>query len=154
MANMKKNGNTYFFCLLVLIVFVSDRITKIFVASKFQLNYSVPIINKIFHYTYIHNYGVGFGLLQNKQIIPITISFLVIGLMIYYYKRYSDKLLLIISLSLILGGTISNLVDRLQYGYVIDFIDFRIWPIFNIADSAITIGAIILGYYMLKEKKK
>jgi signal peptidase II len=58
-----------------------------------------------------------------------------------------------VSLSLILAGAVGNLIDRLRYGYVVDFLDFRIWPVFNIADSAITVGAIALGYFILIHKE-
>jgi signal peptidase II len=66
---------------------------------------------------------------------------------IYFYKSNDEKLsrLYIVAFSLILGGTIGNLIDRIVYGHVIDFIDFRIWPVFNIADSAITVGALIIA---------
>ena len=65
-----------------------------------------------------------------------------------YSKTYT------IALSLILAGALGNLIDRLLYGYVIDFLDFRVWPVFNVADSAITIGAVILGWVILFNKEK
>ena len=78
-------------------------------------------------------------------IIPV-IAIVLLIFNIYYYRQNNEALShsYILGFSLILGGAIGNLIDRITYGYVIDFIDFRIWPVFNIADSAITIGAVII----------
>jgi signal peptidase II len=72
-------------------------------------------------------------------------------LVAYYYKKIPDNKLNNTIIALILAGTIGNLIDRLIFGYVIDFIDFQIWPVFNIADSCLTIAAILLGYYLIKK---
>jgi len=85
--------------------------------------------------------------------ILILITIVIIGIILYYYKDLPKKYLPIISTSLILGGAIGNLIDRFLFGFVIDFIDFRIWPAFNIADSAVTIGVIGLIIYFWQTKK-
>ena len=100
----------------------------------------------------ITNTGAAFGILQGKNILLIIISFIVVIAGIFYLKEHKD---LRISLILILSGTTGNLIDRVLFGYVRDFIDFKYWPVFNLADSYNTIGALLLIYlvYFKKEKK-
>jgi len=134
---------------ITLIVLLIDQIAKFLIRINFELNQSFPLIKNIFHLTYIHNFGAGFGILQNQQWILIFVSLLVIGVIFYYVDRIKEKeILLQVLVGFVLGGTIGNLIDRLIYGFVIDFLDFRIWPIFNIADSFVTIGVIGLIIYL------
>ena len=108
----------------------------------------MPVIPKIFHFTLVHNTGIAFGLFKNMGIVFIIVSVIAILFFSWFlYSRRQEKdfsTFSILAFSLIIGGAFGNLIDRLQFGFVIDFIDFRIWPVFNIADSAITIGALIL----------
>lgn len=127
----------------------ADRFTKIYFSDLLSLNESWPIIRGIFHITLVHNTGIAFGLFKNQGIVFIIIPVIAIVLLIfniYYYRNHQEDLsrTYIVAFSLILGGAIGNLIDRIYFGYVIDFIDFRIWPVFNLADSAITIGAAII----------
>ena len=132
-----------------LIIILIDQITKFLIRINFQLNETFPIIKNIFRLTYIHNFGAGFGILQQQKWILIFISLIVIGVIFYYFDRIKDKeILLQVLVGFVLGGTIGNLIDRIIYGFVIDFIDFRIWPIFNVADSFVTIGVIGLIIYL------
>ena len=134
---------------ITLIVLLFDQITKFLIRINFELNQTFPIIKNIFHLTYIQNFGAGFGILQNQQWILIFVSLLVIGIIFYYIDRIKEKeMLLQVLVGFVLGGTIGNLIDKLIYGFVIDFLDFRIWPIFNIADSFVTIGVIGLIIYL------
>ncbi len=100
----------------------------------------------------ITNTGAAFGILQGKNILLIIISIIVIITAIFYYKQHKD---LRLSLILILSGTAGNLIDRLLFGHVRDFIDLKYWPVFNLADSYNVIGALLLIYlvYFKKEKK-
>ena len=135
-----------------LIVILIDQITKFLIKTNFQLNQSFVLIKNVFHLTYIHNFGAGFGILQQQKWILIFISLIVIGVIFYYFDRIRDKeLLLQFFVGFILGGTIGNLIDRLSYGFVVDFLDFRIWPIFNFADSFVTLGVIGLIIYLWKK---
>ncbi len=143
-----RNKHLTIFSLTLFIVFL-DQLTKYLIKTSFQLKESIPIINNIFHLTYIHNFGAGFGILQNQKWILIFISMMVLGIIFYYFDKIREKGLLLQTLvAFILGGTIGNLIDRLMNGYVIDFLDFQIWPIFNIADSFVTIGVIGLIIYL------
>jgi signal peptidase II len=131
-------------------VILVDRITKIFFSDLLAYGESLPVIRNVLHMTLIHNTGIAFGFFKDQGIVFIVIPVIAIFLLIfnvYYYRQNNEALsrVYIIAFSLILGGAIGNLIDRIVNGYVIDFIDFRIWPVFNIADSAITIGAIMVA---------
>ena len=130
-----------------LIVFF-DQLTKFFIVKNFKISQSFPIFNNIFHLTFVKNTGAGFGILKGFNPFLILISLVVIGIIFYYYKQIKEnQILLQIIAAFVLGGTIGNLIDRIRLGYVIDFLDFRIWPVFNIADSFVTIGIIGLVIY-------
>ena len=139
------------FSITLIIIFI-DQITKFLIKINFELNQTLPILKNIFHLTYIHNFGAGFGILQQQRFILIFISIIVIGFILFYLDRIKEKeRLLQILVGFILGGTIGNLIDRIAYGYVIDFLDFRVWPIFNFADSFVTIGVIGLIIYFWRK---
>ena len=146
-----KINKTFLIAFLIIII---DQISKFLIRNNIDLNSSISIINNVFHLTYISNTGSVFGLLKNVafiNIILIVVSFIVIGVLTYYILKLKDEKSLPIALGLILGGTIGNLIDRIFFGHVIDFLDFRIWPIFNVADSAITISIIFLVFYFWKK---
>lgn len=139
----------------IVVILSLDRLTKHLVTKNLSLNQSLPIIKEVFHLTLIHNRGAAFGILKNQVPLFIFTSILAIILIYFNLKNAKHKKISLykISLSLILAGALANLIDRLFFGFVIDFLDFRIWPVFNIADSSITIGAILLGYTLLTTKK-
>ena len=135
-----------------LIIILIDQLSKFFVRNNFQLNQPIPIINNIFHLTYIQNTGAGFGILKAQTLILIFVSIAVIGIIFYNFDKIKNKeILLQVLVGFVLGGTIGNLIDRLAYGYVIDFLDFRIWPIFNFADAFVSIGVTGLIVYLWKK---
>ncbi len=134
------------------IIVLIDQITKFLIKTNFQLNQTIPIISNIFHLTYINNTGAGFGILKAQTWILIFISIAVIGIIFYNFDKIKNKeALLQVLVGFVLGGTIGNLIDRLAYGRIIDFLDFRIWPIFNFADSFVTVGIIGLIIYLWKK---
>jgi len=141
--------------IITLCILCIDQLTKLLASQNLLLNQSQPLIKGIFHLTLIHNRGAAFGILKNQVQLFIFLSILAV-ILIYpalrnnKYKEYSFYN---ISLALILAGALGNLIDRLRLGYVIDFLDFRIWPVFNVADSAITIGAILLAWSMLRSRE-
>ncbi len=149
---MKESVRTQFdiFLSLFSVAFVTilDRLTKIYFSQALEIGESWPIIRNVLHMTLVHNTGIAFGLFKDKGIVFIIIPLIAIVLLVfniyYYHNHKALSRTYIVAFSLILGGAIGNLIDRINFGYVIDFIDFRIWPVFNIADSAITIGAIII----------
>jgi len=127
-----------------------DRVTKNFFSNLLTYGESIPLIKNVLHFTLVHNTGVAFGLFKDRGVVFIVIPIIAIILLvfnIYYYRQNNEALsrTYIIAFCMILGGAIGNLIDRITYGYVIDFIDFRVWPVFNVADSAISIGAAIIA---------
>ena len=138
--------------IIVSAILVLDRLTKFLVSNELNLNSSIPLIKGIFYISLVHNRGAAFGFLKNQ--LPLFIATSLIAIILIWRALKSNKYskTYTIALSLILAGALGNLVDRLLYGYVIDFLDFRVWPVFNVADSAITIGAIILGWSIIFNK--
>ena len=143
--------NIFIFSIALFIISV-DQLTKFFIKINFQLNQPVPIISNILHLTYITNTGSAFGLFKGLSIFFILFSIVVIIIVFYYLKRIkNNEKTLQFSVGLLLGRTVGNLIDRLFYGAVVDFIDFRIWPVFNIADSAVTISVVFLIILLWKK---
>ena len=137
---------------IALIAVLIDQITKLLIKTNFQLNQGIPLVKDVFHLRYIRNFGAGFGIMQQQTWILIFISITVIGVILYYLDRIKDKdVLLQFLVGFVLGGTIGNLIDRIAYGSVIDFLDFRIWPVFNFADGFVTIGIIGLVVYLWRK---
>lgn len=140
-----------------------DQITKIFVHTQFQLHESVPVIENFFHITYVRNFGAAFGFLSQTPAMFRELFFLMMPpmaclIILYILKGVEEKdTYQIMCLSSIFAGAIGNYLDRLQFRYVIDFLDFHYgklsWPAFNIADMAIVGGVLFLMISMLTEKK-
>lgn len=146
------------FYLISLFVVILDQITKYLTKYFMALHESKDIIGNFLRYTYIRNPGMAFGIqIGNKTLFTIFSIIASIVIFIYLLKTRGDKKYVKLSLSLILGGAIGNLIDRVLYGSVVDFIDVGIgdlrWPVFNIADSAVSIGMVILIAIILFEKK-
>ena len=137
--------------LIATLVFVLDRVTKIAVVSNMSYGQSIKILPDIFHFTFVLNNGTAFGLFKGANAALAALSILAIALIIFYVlKTRMMSLANSLALGLILGGAVGNLFDRMKFGRVIDFIDFRVWPVFNIADSAITTGVLILILFQKK----
>ena len=143
----------YFTVFSVAIVAVLvDQFLKLFVRNNLKLGESVPVIENIFHLTYITNKGSAFGFFKDFNFILVIISFVVLIVIAHYLRGVKEKERIEqVLFGLLFGGVVGNLIDRLVLGSVVDFLDFRIWPIFNIADSAITVG--VIGLVVLLWKK-
>jgi signal peptidase II len=151
-----------FFITLVLVAGL-DQLSKWYITSTMSLHASYPVIDGFFNITYVRNPGAAFGFLANaapvfRSVFLITVSAAAIVMILYYIARNrSDGILLTGTLSLITGGAAGNLIDRVLFGNVIDFLDVYIgsyhWPAFNVADSAISIGAVLLVVEMFKKKR-
>ena len=133
-----------------MLVILIDQISKIIVQNHFSLGESIPVIPNIFHLTYVQNVGAAFGILkyQRNFFIFITMA-IIIGILIFTLIRSKLHPIVLYSFAFIIGGAIGNLLDRIRFGYVIDFFDFRIWPVFNIADISIVAGTALLAYYLI-----
>lgn len=132
-------------------IFIFDQLTKYIVSQNIPLGGSIPIIKNLFHLTYVLNRGAAFGIFKNQVYFLIITAIVAVTFILINLNRKKTPGTEI-ALSLILSGAVGNLIDRLRLGAVIDFLDFRIWPVFNIADTAITIGAILLAYSVLFKK--
>ena len=145
--------NAVFFLIGFLIV-DADQLSKTWIRANLISGQSICDIGFL-RITRVHNTGAAFGLFQDQSFALIIIAFigitaiLLCAIFSHRYLPFLDNMLGKSALGLILGGTVGNLIDRLRFGYVTDFIDFGIWPAFNIADSAVTIGVIIFAYSIL-----
>ena len=131
----------------------ADQLTKHLIATAFAPAQTLPLLPPILHLTYVQNTGAAFGLFKGQQLLFVLLS---VGVIIWMARRLlrpsSDGSLALASCGLILGGAAGNLIDRVWLGYVVDFIDLRVWPVFNIADSAITIGNGLLQWHSLRQR--
>ncbi len=125
-------------------ILILDQLTKYLVLRTMELEQSIPIISGVFHLTFVRNPGAAFSMLANQTKFFIAVTVVVIGLLIWYSRQLrGDSGWARVALGLQLGGAVGNLIDRVRWGSVVDFLDFRVWPIFNVADSAIVTGSII-----------
>ena len=144
--------------LIVFLGLLLDRLAKIWALNSLKDNNGVIVIKDFFKLEYLENRGAAFGILQNKLIILAIVTLLVISGMIYYIIKYKPKSkFLRISFALIISGALGNLYDRLIYKYVVDFIlvhykEIYYFPTFNIADSLVVIGTVILAISIVKEE--
>ncbi|MGI6143239.1 MAG: signal peptidase II [bacterium] len=133
-----------------LLVLFFDQLTKFWVQKSMMPRDSIPLIPGVFHLTYVQNTGAAFGFLRGKTLFFIAVAVLVLGFIIFLIPRLPrGNLLLRVVFGLLLGGALGNLIDRIRFGYVVDFLDFRIWPVFNIADMAIVVGVCFLVWVIL-----
>lgn len=132
-----------------------DRLAKILVQTNFMPGETLKVIPKIFHLTYVQNPGAAFGLMAGQTWIFVLTAVLVVGGVIYGQFRIPRRERLTrLALGMIGGGALGNLYDRLVFTYVVDYLDFQIWPyVFNFADSMIVIGVGLLILALLKEEK-
>ena len=147
--------------LVVIVVLFLDRWTKWLVVTRMFLNQTILVIDGFFNITYVRNTGVAFGILDPVQssvkssvLLVLTVA-AVTAVIVYSWRTPVSRKLLQVGLSLILAGALGNLYDRLNYGFVVDFIEvyfrnFR-WPSFNIADSAITTGVALLALELFRK---
>ena len=140
-----------YFLLVALWVILFDQLTKYYVVSNFYLGESVPVIENIFHWTYILNPGAAFGMFEGSRWFFVVIA---IGVLvgIWYMKDEINEggWMMQYGAALFGGGAIGNLIDRARSGLVIDFFDFRIWPVFNVADIAICVGVAMILWKVLQ----
>lgn len=140
------------FYFVLLFIFCLDQFTKLLALQYLAERGSIEIF-PFLYFTLVHNTGIAFGVFrQYPAILLILISLSLAGLLIWGIRKTDMSRLQRLALAMILGGALGNWADRLRLGAVIDFIDFRIWPVFNIADSAISIGVLILAWFFLKKK--
>ena len=156
--------NIIIFVLLAAVVIALDQLTKSAIVARFSMYESYAIVNNFFNLVYVMNPGAAFGFLAGasatfRYIFFIGITVLAIALIIFYLVKSKPKsILIVLSLTLIFAGAVGNLTDRIRFGAVVDFLDVYVgtwhWPAFNVADSAISIGAILIIWEMIVTRKK
>jgi signal peptidase II len=144
-------------------VLILDQATKALVLEHLALGASLPVVPGFFDLTHVHNPGGAFGFLATmsplvRAAVFIVFSLIAAGLILWFYLQTPlAQRLLAFGLALIFGGALGNLIDRVRFGVVIDFLDLYIgdlhWPAFNVADSAITVGVVIFAAHMVFTKK-
>lgn len=144
--------------LIIVLGFILDRLSKIWAMKSLSGKDDIVIIKDIFSFSYVENRGAAFGFFQDKVILLSIITLLVLcGIVYFMYKSKAKSKLLNISLSLIVGGALGNLFDRVYNKYVIDFIMFHykthVFPNFNVADMMVVTGTGLLAIYLLKDVK-
>lgn len=135
------------------IVFVVDQVSKHLVLSGLSVGEMwnpLPFLRPFLTITHVTNTGAAFGLFQDQGTLFAMVAILVVaGILVFYRYLPPDQLWLRVSLGLQLGGAVGNLLDRVRLGSVVDFIDFKIWPVFNLADTAIVAGVSILAFFLI-----
>ncbi|WP_371369275.1 Lipoprotein signal peptidase [Sporomusa rhizae] len=127
--------------LILAAVVIIDQYSKHYIQTHMLPGISLPVIDNIFHITYVLNPGAAFGILENQQAFFVIIALLMLCLSAYFFSRIPQNFRLMrLGISLLAGGAVGNVIDRVQTGYVVDFFDLRIWPVFNVADIAIVTG--------------
>lgn len=133
----------------MVILLLIDRVTKR-LALEFLTDHTIILLPYL-HLHYVENTGAAFGTLQGGNAILIIVTLCILGYLLKNWKEFcSYGLLVKWGLVLILGGALGNLYDRITLGFVVDFIDLRVWPVFNAADSFITIGGVLLAFALFK----
>jgi len=149
-----RSPSVWFLPLIVFLVIAIDQASKSCITYWMGNFDSIPVIQGIFNLTLVHNTGIAFGLFHGGS--KILLAAILIGIVILFwfaFKLRNESVVFRLALGFILGGAIGNLIDRLTQGAVVDFLDFRIWPVFNLADSFITVGVFILIITILKGKR-
>ncbi|MDS1029614.1 signal peptidase II [Bacillota bacterium LX-D] len=137
------------------VILALDQITKYIVIRNMLPGQSIPVFPGIFHLTFVENPGGAFSLFANQTASFVVLGTIITALIIFVYFRLKpEQKLFKAALALEVGGALGNLIDRVRTGYVTDFFDFRIWPVFNIADMAIVLGVIILCWELLRRPEE
>ena len=139
--------------LLAIVVFVADQLSKYLVSRELSIGQAwmpLTLLENLVVIRRVQNSGAAFGMFPAAGNLFLLVAVLVVlGIIRYYYSRaHTAALWVRISLGLMLGGALGNMIDRFRFGFVVDFIDLGWWPVFNVADSSIVVGVTMLAVYM------
>jgi signal peptidase II len=140
---------------VALAAIAADQLTKAIITRTLALGQSVDIVGP-FSIHHVRNPGIAFGLFGSRTTIVIAVTAVAVGWMIWFFARSGRRHpVLPVALGLVLGGSIANLIDRVRFGYVTDFLDLRLWPAFNLADTFIVVGvAVLFGTLVLADRPR
>jgi signal peptidase II len=148
------NWRDLFFAAIVVVDIIADQLTKLWIRNHLFAGQVLHDFH-VFQIVFVQNTGAAFGIFSEHIQILTIIDFIGIAALLFIFfglrRRWSfiDKIPVVLSLGLILAGTIGNLIDRMWLGKVTDWIDFKLWPVFNVADASVTVGVIILAYCLI-----
>ena len=136
------------------LTFLTDQLSKYAVVSFLQPGQSLPLAPPVLHLTYVQNTGAAFGLFRGWAMLFVAASVVIIGWIVRQLLRPGSpwSVSVLWGYGLVLGGAAGNLLDRVRLGHVIDFLDLRVWPVFNVGDSAITVGVALLILHSLRHR--
>ncbi len=131
--------------IIAILVIAADFYTKYLVYTRMALHETIELPVKFIQLTYVQNFGGAFGIFQHQKLFFIIAAAIAVTCVLYFFEDIKELgKLSFVSASLIFGGAIGNLIDRIRFGYVVDFLDLRWWPVFNVADIALTVGVSLL----------
>ena len=140
------------YVLLTIAILGVDILTKIWAKAQLEGNASIPLIDDVFHLTYVENRGAAFGILQDAWVFFIVIAVVLALVVFWLLKEYrKPHILMKLGLSFLCAGALGNTIDRIMQGYVVDFFDFRLidFPVFNVADIFVCVGAGLLAVFFV-----
>ena len=142
------------FILTAIVALLADQVSKMWIMSNMQVGQSIPP-DGLVRLTYVRNSGVAFGLFPNQTFIITLAAIAGLAILLIYYRLSPFRnMYTYTSVGFILGGASGNLIDRIRLGYLTDFLDFRVWPVFNIGDSAVVLGTGLMLYYFFFKYRK
>ncbi|MBQ6687578.1 MAG: signal peptidase II [Bacilli bacterium] len=145
-------------CILGIVIILLDQISKNIISSILSLGKSIKVIKDFFYLTYVHNFGGAWSIFNNRVPLLVIATFVIIFILIKYMDKFKINKRNALAFGLLFGGIISNLIDRICFGYVKDFLDFKIfnynYPVFNIADIAIVVGVFLMIIAIIKGEDK
>lgn len=148
----------YRIIIISIFILLIDQVSKALASIYLTLNKSIDIITNFFSLTLTNNYGAAFGIFKYSNTLLIIATLIILIILYKYMHSFKKNMRNKIAFGFILGGVFGNLIDRIIKGYVVDFLDFKIfnydYPVFNIADIAIVIGVILLGYAIIRKEDK
>lgn len=157
MASQRQTPSRALLLVVAVVAWAVDQATKALVVQNLPLGEvwtPWPALARFFTFTHTTNTGAAFGLFPDAGWIFVVVAVVVSSAILFYYRHLpTEHCLVRVSLGLQLGGALGNLTDRLLRGSVVDFLDFKVWPVFNVADSCIVVGVAILAYYLMREEQ-
>ncbi|MBI5240963.1 MAG: signal peptidase II [Elusimicrobia bacterium] len=139
---------------VLLAIFAIDRLTKLWTLERLAPTGGIPLL-PFLHLTYVENTGAAFGIGRSRNGFFVALTLALLGLLFWMRRRWPrEDRWLEAGFLLVAGGALGNLYDRLAYGFVVDFLDLRVWPVFNVADSCVTVGACCLAWGLSRLEKR
>lgn len=142
--------------ILIVLILAADRGTKLLITQNMSPGDSIAVIDGVFHISYIRNHGAAFSILQGQTLLLGIFTALLItaGIVFVFLNRKSEDRMMMCSVCMIIGGGLGNLIDRISVGYVVDFLDFRVFPVFNFADICVTLGCVLMCLCVIRKDSK